>query len=171
MLLLQRAHHLLLLYLGVLQLLTGADVTPQQLVLIVLGSQEHSLYMGQFLLLLDNGLTLRTLVLGIMAHENQTTVHLREALGAEDEHQLTLGRAVAMHVAHRTDILTLVLVKLVLQLYHLLVQQLNGIAEVSSELRTIRFCRRFFTSCSLLRRRRSCSRICCCSCWRSFCRP
>ena len=62
-----------------------------------------------------HGIALRALVRGILAHETHTTIHLRQVVGAEDEHQLALSGAITMHVAHRLDVVALTLVKLSLE--------------------------------------------------------
>ena len=43
------------------------------------------------------------LVGGILPYEAEAAVHLRQALGREDEHELVLYAAVACHVAHGAD--------------------------------------------------------------------
>src|SRR3712207_8446895 len=45
-------------------------------------------------------LTLGPLIVGIFAHETQTTIHLRHVLGGENKHQFILHRLMAGHVAH-----------------------------------------------------------------------
>ena len=55
----------------------------------------------------------------IFAHEAQAAVHLCEIVSTEDEHHLTLCRAVAVHVAHRLDIFLLAVCQHFLQLFQL----------------------------------------------------
>ena len=75
--------------------------------------QVHFLFLGFY------GLALSALVGGIFAHETNTSVHLGQVVGTEDKHQLALGGLVAVHIAHRLDIVLLALVQLVLQLVEL----------------------------------------------------
>lgn len=60
-------------------------------------------------------LALRALVCRVFTHEAQATVHLREVLCAEDEHQLILNGTLAGKVAHRLYILGLAVFKLLLK--------------------------------------------------------
>ena len=72
-----------------------------------------------------DGIALGTLIGGVFAHEAQSAVHLRQVVGTEDEHQLALSRTVAMHIAHRLDVVLLALVELFLQLVKLCAQHFN----------------------------------------------
>ena len=59
-----------------------------------------------------HGLTLRPLVLRILANKAQTAVHLIEVFGREDKHQPILHRPVTRHITHRLDIVVLPLLQL-----------------------------------------------------------
>ena len=67
-------------------------------------------------------LSLCLLIVGILAHETQATVHLIKVLRREDEHQLILHRAVTRHVAHRLDVFVLTVLQLCLQRVELRVE-------------------------------------------------
>ena len=76
-----------------------------------------------------DSLTLCPLVLGILATESQAAVHLRKVLGTKDEHELVLQRAVAMHIAHRLQIVLFALIKSSLQGLQLGVKCRDGTVE------------------------------------------
>ena len=66
-----------------------------------------------------HSLTLCLLIGRILADEGEATIHLRQVLGAEDEHQLILHRMMTTHIAHSTDILVLAILQLLLQGFEL----------------------------------------------------
>ena len=66
------------------------------------------------LLCLD-GLSLYLLIRRILADERKTAIHLSQVLGTEDKHQLILHRMMPAHIAHRSDILVLSILQLLLK--------------------------------------------------------
>ncbi len=115
LLLLQRIHHVLLLGLLALQRAALLFALGQQAALLVLGDVHLLELQVHFLLLGLDGFALHALVGGILAHEAHATEHLHQVVGTEDEHELALRGAVAVHVAHGLDVVPLALIELALQ--------------------------------------------------------
>ena len=67
------------------------------------------------LLLSLYSLALHLLVRRVLADERETAVHLGQVLGTEDKHQLVLHRMMPAHISHRTDILVLSILQLLLK--------------------------------------------------------
>ncbi len=76
-----------------------------QLLVLIVHLQLLSLY----------SLALHLLVRRVLADERETAVHLGQVLGTEDKHQLVLHRMMPAHISHRTDILVLSILQLLLK--------------------------------------------------------
>ena len=125
LLLLQRLHHVLLLSLLAFQSYTFALTLSQQLSLLLSGLGDLLELSVDSLLLRFDFITLNMLVGSIFTHEAQTAIHLCQVVSTENKHQLTLRRTVAVHVAHRLDILLLTVCQHLLQLLQLHAQRLD----------------------------------------------
>ena len=71
------------------------------------------------------------LVGGIFAHESHSAIHLREVFGGENEHQLALYGAVAVHVSHRFDILLFSVIEFLVEFNELYVELRDVAVEMS----------------------------------------
>ena len=119
LLLLQVVHHLLLLFLFLSEFLLGSLSLAEQLAFVALHVLELRVLVIQLALLDFYLLALCTLIRGILAHKTHAAVSLRQALGAEDEHEAVLNGPVLGHIAHRLHILLLALIELLLQVAEL----------------------------------------------------
>ena len=93
--------------------------TVEQIVFLPFRLHQFFLGFGQLFLHRLDSLTLCPLVLGVLPGEAHSAVHLCEILGAEDEHQLVLQRVVAVHIAHRLDIVRAALLQFLLKQFRL----------------------------------------------------
>ena len=78
-------------------------VLVEQTALVAAYLSQLGMLLVHLLLLGLELLALRPLVGSILPYKAETAVHLRQALGREDEHELVLYAAVACHVAHGAD--------------------------------------------------------------------
>ena len=112
--LLQALHHILLFRLFAFQVSALPFTLYQELCLLTLGNADFLEFVIDRLLLGFYLVTLYMLVGRILTHEAHSAHHLRQVVGTEDEHQLTLVRLVTMQVAHGLHITALALVQFVL---------------------------------------------------------
>ena len=112
--LLQALHHILLFRLFAFQVSALPFTLYQELCLLTLGNTDFLEFVIDRLLLGFYLVTLYMLVGRILTHEAHSAHHLRQVVGTEDEHQLTLVRLVTMQVAHGLHITALALVQFAL---------------------------------------------------------
>ena len=83
---------------------------------------QLAMLLVHLVLLCLDGLSLYFLIRRILADERKAAIHLSQILGAEDKHQLILHRMVPAHIAHRSDILVLSILQLLLKSLQLRLQ-------------------------------------------------
>ena len=138
LLLLQLGHHALLLGLTGLHLLLLPAALGQECVQLAARLAQLAQLLSHLLAFLLHGLALRLLIGGVLVHEAHAAVHLVEVLGAEHEHGLVAGVAVAIHVAQRLDVVLAPLLKLGLQLGELRVEHRNvGVEGIHLEVEAV----------------------------------
>ena len=86
------------------------------------------------LLLSLYSLALHLLVRRVLTDERETAVHLGQVLGTEDKHQLVLHRMMSAHISHRTDILVLSILQLLLKGLQLCLQD----TDVSIDMKSVK---------------------------------
>ena len=102
-----------------LQFSLGVLSFAEELVFLVSSHLELVVLDVDFLLFYPYLLPLSLLECCVLLHEAQASVGLREAAGAEDEHEFVLYGAVLGHVPHRLDVFLLAFLQLLLQCAHL----------------------------------------------------
>ena len=115
LLLLQLGHDALLIGFLLLHVALLGLVLSQQNVELATCLIQFAQLHSHLLTFLLYGFALCPLVGGILVHKAQATVHLVEILGAEHENKLALCVTIAIHIAHRADIVLPTLLQLILQ--------------------------------------------------------
>ena len=119
---LQLGHHALLLGLAGYQPLLLGFTFRQQSTHVAAGLVQFVNLLPHLFALLLHGLALCPLVDSVFTDKAQTTVHLGEVMGTEDEHQTVLEIPVPVHVAQRVHEALLTGVEFLFQYLDVLVQ-------------------------------------------------